>query len=63
MLVQSHDTDGLVERQALSYYHRRKSGSCSLSVKREIRHQSASLHLAVSMGLISCVNRAKHYMM
>jgi hypothetical protein len=36
-------------------------GSCSLSVKGEIRRQSASLHLAVSMGLIACVNRAKHY--
>ena len=46
-----------------SYYHRSQSGSCSLSVKHEIRHQSASLHLTVSMGLISCVNRAKHYMM
>ena len=38
-------------------------GSCSLSVKREIRHQSASLNLAVSMGLIACVNIAKHYTM
>jgi hypothetical protein len=31
--------------------------------EREIRHQSASLHLAVSMGLIACVNIAKHYTM
>jgi hypothetical protein len=47
--------------QEAYYYHRSQSGSCSLSVKREIRHQSASLHLAVSMGLIACVNIAKHY--